>query len=158
MDSWQRWLFPHQVFGLPTCKSQTFPELPAFRIIHNFHFSFYFIFFFKITLYILFLHQCKNIVWRAINKLGASLCLYTVRQEMDLLNVCAGVTIKMLECCCSLELSYSGENSGVLEWFGIKKKLNLTGLCFTHPIVPCPFSGLFLICELTAEAFFPRSY
>lgn len=77
---------------------------------------------------------------------------------MDLLNVCAGVTIKMLECCCSLELSYSGENSGVLEWFGIKKKLNLTGLCFTHPIVPCPFSGLFLICGLTAEAFFPLSY
>lgn len=45
-------------------------------------------------------------------------------------------------------------------WSGLesRKKLNLTQLCFTHPIVPCPFSGLFLICELTAEAFFLLSY
>lgn len=61
---------------------------------------------------------------------------------MDLLNVCAGVTIKMIECYCSLEMSYSGENPGVLEWFGTKKKPNLAGLCFTDPTVPaCPFSG-----------------
>lgn len=71
---------------------------------------------------------------------------------MDLLNVRAGVTIKMLECYSSFEMSYSSENPGVLEYFGTEKKLNLAGLCFT---VPCPFSSLFLLCGLTDATFFP---
>lgn len=83
------------------------------------------------------------------------MCLYTVTQEMDLLNVCAGVTIKMLECYSSFEMSYSCENPGVLEYFGTKKKLNLAGLCFTDPTVPCIFSSLFLLCRLTHATFFP---
>lgn len=93
-----------------------------------------------------------------MKKSGASLCLYTVKQEMDLLNVRAGVTIKMLECHSSFEISYSNENTGVLEYFGTKKKLNLAELCFTDPTVPCPFSSLFLFCKLTDATFFPSSY
>lgn len=73
---------------------------------------------------------------------------------MDLLNVCAGVTIKMLECCSSFEMSYSSETPGVLGYFGTEKKLKLAGLCFTDPTVPCFFSNLFLLCRLTDATFF----
>lgn len=68
--------------------------------------------------------------------------MYTVRQEMDLLNVCAGVTIKMLECCCSLELSYSGENSGVLEWFWNQEKAKLDRAVLYTPYSPLPLLWL----------------
>lgn len=74
---------------------------------------------------------------------------------MDLLYVCAGVTIKMLECYSSFEMSYSSENPGVLEYFGTEKKLNLAGLCSTDPTVPCPFCSLFLLCRLTDATSFP---
>lgn len=77
---------------------------------------------------------------------------------MNLLNECAGVTIKMLECNCSLEMNYSGGNPGVLEWFGTKKKLNLAGLCFTDPIAPPAPSLAFSHLWVTDEDFFPLSY
>lgn len=72
---------------------------------------------------------------------------------MDLLNVCAGVTIKMLTCNSSFEMSYSSESPGELGCFGTEKKLTLAGLCFMDPSVPCPFSSLFLFCRLTDASF-----
>lgn len=72
---------------------------------------------------------------------------------MDFLNVCAGVTIKMLECYCSLEISYSGENPGVLEWFWNQEEAELGRAVLFSPL--CPFSGLFLICGLLMKVFSP---
>lgn len=143
---------------LPNCKSQSFPELLAFRVIYNFQFPFFFSFLFLFVLYILFLHQCKNIVWRAIKNSGPSLCLYTLRQEMDLLNVCAGVAIKMLECYSSFEMSYSSESPGVLDYFGAEEKLNLAELCSTALTVRCPFSSSLLLCRLTDVTYFPLKF
>lgn len=72
---------------------------------------------------------------------------------MDLLNVCAGVTIKILTFNSSFEMSYSSESPGELGYFGTEKKLTLAGLCFMDPAVPCPFSSLFLFCRLTDASF-----
>lgn len=82
--------------------------------------------------------------------------MYTVKQEMDFLNVCAGVAIKMLEHYCSLEINYSGENPGVLEWFWNQEKAELGRAVLFRPCsAPCPFSGLFLICGLLMKLFSP---
>lgn len=74
---------------------------------------------------------------------------------MDLLDACAGVTIKMLECCSSFETSYSSESPGVPEYFGTEEKLNSAELRSTALTVRCPFSSSFLLCRLTDVTYLP---